>query len=221
MDDDIRIIRSERKSLTVQVLADGSVQVRAPRRLAMSAIKAFVAQHQSWIVRQQARQAAIPRQRWRHGDSLPVLGVPYYLELEQGRSAVRSEGCRLQVRLLHPDSEDDVALQVERWLRRQANEVYSESIDRQFVWFAAQGLQRPTLRIKKMRTRWGSLSARGYINLNLSLMHYPTEIVDYVVMHELCHLKYMHHGPEFHALMDARMPDWRERKKQLNAPQHR
>ena len=74
----------------------------------------------------------------------------------------------------------------------------------------------PVLRVKKMRSRWGSLSRRGYINLSLALMQYPPAVIDYVVMHELCHLEYMHHGPAFHALMDRRMPDWPARKRRLD-----
>ncbi len=76
---------------------------------------------------------------------------------------------------------------VERWLRQQATPLFADSIERQFGWFAGQGNARPVLRVKKMRTRWGSLSAKGYINLNMALLHYPPAALDYVVMHELCH----------------------------------
>ena len=93
---------------------------------------------------------------------------------------------------------------------------FQESIERQFPWFAERGHRMPVLRVKKMRSRWGSLSRRGYINLSLALMQYPPAVIDYVVMHELCHLEYMHHGPAFHALMDRRMPDWPARKRRLD-----
>ncbi len=117
-----------------------------------------------------------------------------------------------------PDSEKGVPRAVERWLRQQARPLFEDSIERQFGWFAGQGYTRPVLRVKKMRTRWGSLSAKGYINLNMALLHYPPAALDYVVMHELCHLQHMDHGPGFHALMDARMPDWRQRKTLLEQP---
>ena len=127
-------------------------------------------------------------------------------------------GGYLQVRVAGPDSETAVQQAVERWLRQQARALFEDSIERQFGWFAGQGYTRPVLRVKKMRTRWGSLSAKGYINLNMALLHYPPAALDYVVMHELCHLQHMDHGPGFHALMDARMPDWRQRKHLLDQP---
>src|SRR5690606_39832156 len=76
--------------------------------------------------------------------------------------------------------------------------------------------QRPQLRIKKMRTRWGSLSQRGYINLNLALMQLPEHLLELVVVHELCHLKHFDHGPGFRALMSQCLPDWRVREQQLS-----
>ena len=140
------------------------------------------------------------------------------MDVCEGRTRVALSGPYLSVRVAEPEQEMAVRSAVEGWMRRQAKPVFEDSIERQFHWFEQQGFVRPTLRIKKMRTRWGSLSARGYINLNMALLHYPADALDYVVMHELCHLKHMDHGPGFHALMDARMPDWRHRKTLLEQP---
>ena len=117
-----------------------------------------------------------------------------------------------------PDPHDEAAVShaVHEWWRGLARTRFQESIERQFPWFAERGHRLPVLRVKKMRSRWGSLSRRGYINLSLALMQYPPAVIDYVVMHELCHLEYMHHGPAFHALMDRRMPDWPARKRRLD-----
>ena len=215
---DYQLIRSKRRSLELRVLEDGRVQVRAPQRASLRMVQDFVDSRRRWIADQQQRQASRPRQRWQDGATLAWRGEPLQMDVCEGRTRVALSGPYLSVRVAEPEQEMAVRSAVEGWMRRQAKPVFEDSIERQFHWFEQQGFVRPTLRIKKMRTRWGSLSARGYINLNMALLHYPADALDYVVMHELCHLKHMDHGPGFHALMDARMPDWRHRKTLLEQP---
>ena len=215
---DFELIRSKRRSLELRVLEDGTVQVRAPQRAPVRMVQTFVDSRRQWIADQQQRQASRPRQRWLDGEVLAWRGDRLQLDVSEGRTRVGISGSYLSVRVTQPEDEMVVCSAVEGWMRRQAKGVFEDSIERQFGWFAAQGFARPTLRIKKMRTRWGSLSARGYINLNMALLHYPPLALDYVVMHELCHLKHMDHGPGFHGLMDARMPDWLQRKALLEQP---
>lgn len=215
---DFELIRSKRRSLELRVLEDGRVQVRAPQRAPVRMVQAFVDSRRQWIADQQQRQASRPRQRWQDGAKLAWRGECLQMDVCEGRTRVTVSGPYLSVRVSDPEDEAAVRAAVESWMRRQAKPVFEDSIARQFDWFEQQGFALPTLRIKKMRTRWGSLSARGYINLNMALLHYPPQALDYVVMHELCHLKHMDHGPGFHGLMDARMPDWRERKAILEQP---
>ena len=210
------LVRSRRRSLEVRVRLDGSVQVRAPLRLAAYRVEAFVDARRDWIRDQQQRMAARPRPRWRHGDACQHLGEPLTLNVTgAGKARVDRRGDALHVAVPDPLDETAVSHAVQEWWRGLARNRFQESIERQFSWFAERGHRLPVLRVKKMRTRWGSLSRRGYINLNLALMQYPPAVIDYVVMHELCHLEYMHHGPAFHALMDQRMPDWPARKRRL------
>lgn len=213
-----QLIRSRRRSLEMRVNEAGQVVVRAPLRLARRDIDHFVRERHDWIERQRRQWASRPRPRWRDGDSCRDLGRLLTLRVNAGpRCRVQQDGDWLDVSLPAPDDEAQVQEAVRDWWRRRARAVYQDSIERQFHWFAGRGHALPTLRLKWMRTRWGSLSRRGYINLNLTLMQYPVTVIDYVVMHELCHLEHMHHGPAFHALMDQRMPDWRERERLLKA----
>lgn len=75
----------------------------------------------------------------------------------------------------------------------------------------------PQLRVKNMRTRWGSLSSRGYINLNMKLMHLPEHLIEMVVVHELCHSHHLHHGQAFYQLMAQHMPDYQQRERELRS----
>ncbi len=80
---------------------------------------------------------------------------------------------------------------------------------------AMYGFEFNQVRIKHNVSNWGSCSSKGNINLNLNLMRLPEHLRDYVMLHELCHLKQMNHGPEFHALLGSLCPDWRECKAKL------
>ena len=169
---DYQLIRSKRRSLELRVLEDGRVQVRAPQRASLRMVQDFVDSRRQWIADQQQRQASRPRQRWQDGATLAWRGEPLQMDVCEGRTRVALSGPYLSVRVAEPEQEMAVRSAVEGWMRRQAKPVFEDSIERQFHWFEQQGFVRPTLRIKKMRTRWGSLSARGYINLNMALLHY-------------------------------------------------
>lgn len=79
----------------------------------------------------------------------------------------------------------------------------------------AHGFEFNQVRIKHNVSNWGSCSSKGNINLNLNLMRLPEHLRDYVMLHELCHLRQMNHGPEFHALLESLCPDWRQCRAQL------
>ena len=80
---------------------------------------------------------------------------------------------------------------------------------------AMYGFQYNTLRIKHNSSNWGSCSSKGNINLNLNLMRVPQELQDYVMLHELCHLKYLNHSPQFHSLLESVCPGHREKQRRL------
>lgn len=80
---------------------------------------------------------------------------------------------------------------------------------------SAHGFEYAAVRIKHNVSNWGSCSVKGNINLNLNLMRLPEDLRDYVILHELCHLKYMNHGPQFHALLESLCPDHRTKSRRL------
>lgn len=103
------------------------------------------------------------------------------------------------------------AAQVEE-LRRQAKEYLPGRLNYLANLF---GFQYNTLRIKHNSSNWGSCSSKGNINLNLNLMRVPQDLQDYVMLHELCHLKYLNHSPQFHALLESVCPGHREKQRRL------
>ena len=109
-----------------------------------------------------------------------------------------------------PQTEEDIAA-----LKAQARAVLPGKAAH---YGAILGLQPSAIRITETRSRYGSCSSRKVISFSCFLMLCPEEAIDYVVVHELCHLRYMNHGPDFHALLSSVLPDYRERRKRLRMP---
>lgn len=98
-----------------------------------------------------------------------------------------------------------------------AKHVFAERLEACWAVFARPGEAKPPLRVRVMRTRWGSLSPSGGICLNAALLHAPRACLDYVIFHELAHLRARGHGPRFYAELARYVPDWRERRRELHA----
>ena len=171
--DSIRIIRSDRRTLSLQVRPDGEVLVRAPKRTSMQEIEAFVRKNSAWL----QKHLALARQ-------------------EAARTAPQERLTMDEIRVLA-----DHAMRV---------------IPGRVAHFAPLvGVDYGRITIRNQKTRWGSCSARGNLNFNCLLMLTPPEVVDYVVVHELCHRKEMNHSPRFWAEVERVIPDYRSCEKWL------
>ena len=101
------------------------------------------------------------------------------------------------------------------WYKDRAHEKFDESFERCWPKFKGRGFLRPGLKIRHMKTRWGSLSKSGTLTLNVNLIQAPRDCIDYVITHELCHLEHHNHSAEFYRLLEKMMPDWEARKHKL------
>ncbi len=104
---------------------------------------------------------------------------------------------------------------MDKWYLEKANTRFNKSLMQCWLKFSRFDLIKPKLSIKHMKMRWGSLSSNGTVTLNRDLIKAPVECIDYVVMHELCHLKYNDHSPDFYKLLDSVIPDWEKVKHKL------
>ena len=217
---DYTIIRSRRRSLELRLYPDRRIEVRVPLRTSEHEISAFIASKSAWL---QRRLSTLPEQekkpvlQYCHGERHLFLGERYPLSLTAARrhATALADG-RIEMLLPTPEDNQRVAAQLSRWYRAQAETIFNRIIDQHFPFFADRGHDRPLLRIRSMKSRWGSLSSRGFINLNAELIKTPLHSIEYVVIHELCHLEHMNHGPGFRRLLSQRLPDWERRKQELN-----
>jgi predicted metal-dependent hydrolase len=110
---------------------------------------------------------------------------------------------------------DHIQQLMDAWYRRRAKIYLSKIFDDCWEDFKKGDLNKPNLKLQKMDKRWGSLSGKGQLTLNANLIQIPKECVEYVVIHEFCHLIHHNHGTEFYKLLERTLPDWMKRKHKL------
>jgi predicted metal-dependent hydrolase len=216
----IEIRRSARRSFGIEVHPDLRVIVRAPLRCPESIILQFLASRQAWIARQQAHSRSQPPRPspTPAAQRRSPVGQAFALRLLPGAAAgVQFADGVLEVRGRHACSEAAVARAVLAWYQQEARRIFEQLVDQWHGHPRFQRYPRPPLRIRAMRSRCGSLSPRTGMCLNLLLIHAPLAAIEYVVVHELCHLRYRGHGKGFYSVLDAVLPDWRARRKLLEA----
>ena len=223
--------RGKRRTIGFQVGPDG-LTVSAPRWTPLGEVEAALREKERWIVTKlreaRERQARLESARidWREGAELPFLGEPVVLVIDprqrHGRGgAVLVPGdaalpgvpaMALHIGLPQSASAEQLRDTAQAWLMRQARRLFTERLDH----FAPQlGVRWQKLSLSSADTRWGSASADGSIRLNWRLIHFRLPMIDYVVVHELAHLREMNHSPRFWQHVEDILPDYAERRDQL------
>lgn len=216
------VLYSKRKTLAIQVHPDSRVIVRAPLGTSMTIIEPFVLQRATWVQKHQLRFRENPilmpsRRCYADGEIYYYLGHKYHLRIVQAvKEGVQLEEESLVVRVANLTESSRIVLLIDRWYRKEAKQVFADRLAACFPMVEWMGVEYPAMTIRDMKSRWGSCSARQKISLNLKLIQVAEELIDYVILHELCHLKELNHSPAFYGLMDKILPDWRELRKRLN-----
>ncbi|MDQ8036274.1 MAG: SprT family zinc-dependent metalloprotease [Pedobacter sp.] len=216
-----RFTRSARKTLAIYINRDASVSVRVPLRVSLAEVALFLRERWSWIQAQRLQFLQNPAPapfRYRHGETFKHLGQDYVLQVEAGlRDQASAVGNLLKVRLTPASMADEAVLElvIERWQRREALKLFPQRLAECHARMQVLSLPYPELKIRKMRSRWGSCSRSAIITLNLELMRMPLVCIDYVIIHELCHLVEFNHSPRFYELQSRFLPEWKQHKQQL------
>jgi predicted metal-dependent hydrolase len=210
-----------RKTLAICVTPDLRVSVTAPLDTNLEEIAARVRKRAPWIMRQQRELEQylpkIPPRQYVSGETHRYLGRQYRLKVSEGQPEY-VKLARGWLAVVTPDKTDCQRVQqlVEGWYQQQAERVFPERLRAMQLRFQHLSITEPELRIKDLVARWGSCSGSGIITLNRKLMQVAKPCIDYVIVHELCHLIEHNHSPRFYLLLDQLLPDWRERRKRLN-----
>ncbi len=215
-----RLRRARRRSIGFVVGIEG-LTVSAPRWVGIAEIEAALRDKSAWIVRklaeqhERARRIAAARISWRDGASVAFLGAPVILVLDPAVSGAllrdapeRAAGgvaLALHLGLAPGAAPQQIRDAVQGWLQRQARRLFEERC----AHFAPRlGVRVARLSLSSATTRWGSASADGSVRLHWRLIQFALPVIDYVVAHELAHLREMHHGPAFWEVVRSVLPDF-------------
>lgn len=218
---DYRLLRSKRKTIGFLIDDDG-LRVSAPRWITVNEIEAAIASKQQWIFRKmnEQRERSVrrlqPAMVWCDGATLPYLGTDITLRIADsgnlGGAFFNTETRELHLSLPSPASEQQLKDRVQGWLQSEAKRVFAERLA---LYAEKLGVSYKSFALSSASTQWGSCTADGKIRLNWRLMHFALPNIDYVVTHELSHLREMNHGPQFWATVQSILPEFEQARKAL------
>lgn len=217
---DIEVERKPIKNLHLAVYPpNGRVHVSSPKEWSDEDIRSFVVSRWDWIDEQRkdiANQARQSHREFVDGESHYVLGVKYRLEVKYANAApsVEIHGGVVSM-TVRPDASESKRAEVMReYLRSVLKEELAEMVDK---WCKKMEVEDVAWIVKQMKTRWGScVESKKLIQLNLELARLPRRCIEYVVVHELCHLRVHGHNRMFENLISQYLPNWKSLRKELN-----
>ncbi|MGI6239127.1 MAG: M48 family metallopeptidase [Christensenellales bacterium] len=201
------LVRARRNDVRIQALEGGLTRVYAPRHARLSDVDALVRKHADRIIRM---KEALKPPAIRDGDSLTLAGTPRVLRILQGAPRVEIAPDAVHVTTADPADEDQVRALLMPALQDFALRTIRARID---VFLPIIGGAPGKIAVRAQRTRWGSCSSKGNLSFNWKLILAPLACLDYVVVHELCHLAEFNHSPAFWKRVAHFMPDytiWKE-----------
>ena len=213
------LLITDRKSLEIAVHPDKSIVVKAPSNVSIDAIQNRVIKYARWIKKQLAYfsqfEPRTPPREYVGGESHLYLGRKYRLNISiASRDQILLKSGYFYIKCVRKDP-TYIRKLLEAWYQRHAFVYLTKMVDQCWDDFNKETYIKPKLKIRTLKTRWGSLSKKGQLTLNRDLIKTPKECIEYVIIHELCHLKHHNHGTEFYKLLDRTMPDWLDRKHKL------
>lgn len=211
--------RSSRRTIGFSIDSSG-LSITAPRWVTLADIETAIAGKERWIFAKlaewqtRAEQRALPRIEWRDGAQIPYLGKPVQIALGSANAGLAFDTQAATLALALPTHADaqQIKDRVQGWLQTEAKRIFGERLD----YYAEKlGVGYSGYALSSAATRWGSCSSDGRIRLNWRLIHFPLSIIDYVVAHELAHLREMNHSPRFWQTVESIFPEFREARHTL------
>lgn len=215
-------LQKEVKNLNLRIRGDGTVTVSSPIGVELKEIESFLHRRKNFVLNTLRKSIAVNFSDFRgkqfvSGESYMLLGKALRLKIIQdARKQVTSDGVYLY--LYTPETSNTVANggMIAEYFEQKRNVVYHEVLNYLYPPFRKYNIKLPELRIEHMPKRWGSCTAaKGIIRLHPHLIGTPRPCVEYIVMHELCHLIHPNHSNSFYSLLSVMMPDWKLRQNML------
>ena len=208
-----RFVRAPRRTIGI-VVRRGEVEARAPRHVALAEVESFMRKKERWIAKRLAESTSEPPAfRWAEGEALPVLGYAARLTASPGATMVHLTDDRLALPLAAFARWRELTIE---WLRATALDLFRERVGH---YATSLGVREPSLGLSNAQTQWGSCRRTrgdaGRVLINWRLVHLPQHLTDYVVAHELAHLRELNHSPRFWAIVAQLFPDYLSARREL------
>jgi len=217
---DYALLRSKRRSIGF-LISDEGLRVTAPKWVTLGEIENAIREKQRWIFtklnerRERSARRLQPQMQWRDGATLPYLGQDITLRIRANQSSgiAYDEGTlELTVGLPADAGEQQLKDRVQGWLQARAKETFAARLP---IYAEKLGVTYQSFALSSATTQWGSCTADGRIRLNWRLMHFSLPLIDYVIAHELSHLREMNHSPRFWATVQSIFPEFETAKRAL------
>jgi predicted metal-dependent hydrolase len=207
--------RRARRTVGLKITADGLV-VHAPKYILEFQLKKLIQEKSNWILSKldARKKNHIPPIIWQDGETLQLLGNAINLNVVQDAKNKQAQFNHDSLTITSPQADDEAVIKhkVIQWYKKQAEVDFGRRLA---VLAAKLGVSTPPLKLSSAQSRWGSCSSRGDIRLNWRLLQAPPHIINYVVCHELAHLKEMNHSAKFWAVVESIYPDYKAAEKEL------
>ena len=212
------IIKSERRKTSEITVDRDRVLLRIPHTKSIPEAKKIIAQKLQWIFKKQLYYAnqkpETPEEKFTNGSLLAFRGKNYVIKIVQNRNkSVKLSGKFLEFHILEKKcTKKQIKEMYQEWLNKKAEPYFAKLVKK---YSSMIGVKPNKIIIKNLKDRWGSTTERGEINLNANIMKAPNLVINYVILHEICHLKIKEHSFHFWEMLSKYMPKYKEQTKWL------
>jgi predicted metal-dependent hydrolase len=217
---DFSLKRNDRKTLGIKVYPDGSTVVTAPIETPYEKVTEKVKSKAQWIDKQKDFFMLFePRSKeklYESGESHLYLGKNYRLKInESNTNSVKLKGGYIMINIKDKHNKKTIEKELKKWYKSKAIIHFHDLFDNRLSLAKELSDIETSLNFKWFNNRWGSCFKDGTVSLNLDLIKAPKECIDYVIVHEMCHLVHHNHSKKFYTVLDKKLPNWRDLKEKL------
>ena len=221
----ISVKHSSRKTVGISVHPDKKIEITAPVGTSFALIQRVIERKSKWISSQlnQLEKYQVMEQirEYISGQTLKLLGRDYMIRLIQiedfEEERIKKEKRLLKVYVHDRNQSERINLLIEDWLRNEAMIYLAQKFEECYDRVKKYNISKPLYYLRYMNRRWGSCTSKGTVLLNPDIIQLPSHCIEYIIMHELCHLKYRNHSKEFYHFFDTVMPNWKDCSQALDS----
>ena len=216
---------SDRKTVGISIFPDKKIEVTAPAGTDFALVQRVVERKSKWISKKFAEMEKYQMmehiKEYTGGQSLKILGRDYMIKIVQipdfEEEEIIKEHKLIKVYVHDSSQKERISLLIEDWYRTEAMIYIAQKFELCYARIKKYGIPKPSYYLRNMKRRWGSCTSQGNILLNPEIFQLPSHCIEYVIMHELCHLKYKNHSKEFYHFLSTVLPDWEEKAKTMDS----